>query len=65
MDNEDGYDQANGDKEYRGEVRTAARMKMRRTAARRMAAARSTAVRTTMARPKGLRQGQTQRGGGP
>ena len=34
MDDEDGYDQADGDEEYRGEDRTAVRRKTRSAAAR-------------------------------
>ena len=45
--------QADGNKEYRGEVRTATRRNTRRTAARRTAATRSTVVRTAVARLAG------------
>ena len=58
MDDEDGCNQADGDKEYRGEDRITVRRKTRRTAARRTAVTRSTAVWTTVVRPTGPRQGR-------
>ena len=63
MDDEDGYDRADGDAEYRGEDSTAARRKTRSTAARRTASARSTAARTGLRR--GGRRGVPRRGGRP
>ena len=63
---EDGCEhQVDGNKEYRGEDRTATRRNTRRTAARRTAATRSTAVRTAVARLPGQWQEQPQQGGGP
>ena len=53
---EDGCNQSDGNEEYGGEDRTAARRKTRRTTARTAAARRTTrsiAVRTAVARPTG------------